>query len=223
MSAFTVGTCRPKRIGIVGHYGVGNLGDDTVVAILINKIREHYPNAEVLGFSLKPADTEWRHGIRAFPILRPYEVSFPRGEPPLSRVDLKPTLYIELKQLLKKCPILFKPLQGLKIGLCELLEELSFLRRSFHRLRGCDLLVVPGSGPLTDWWGRGPWEHPFSLLGWFFLARMTGTKVIALSIGSERLNTRLGKSFCKWALSMRTTDLSRSVFPRHHGGAWAKG
>ena len=43
---------------------------------------------------------------------------------------------------------------------------------------------------------------PYSLLGWFFLARMTGTNVIALSIGSERLNTRLGKSFCKWALSM---------------------
>src|SRR5205823_14974260 len=28
-----------KRIGIVGQYGVGNLGDDTVVAILIGKIR----------------------------------------------------------------------------------------------------------------------------------------------------------------------------------------
>ena len=92
MSAFTVGTCGPQRIGIVGHYGVGNLGDDTVVAILINKIRERYPNAEVLGFSLKPADTERRHGIKAFPILRPNELSFPRGEPPLSRVDLRPTL-----------------------------------------------------------------------------------------------------------------------------------
>ena len=78
MSAFAVGICGPKRIGIVGHYGVGNLGDDTVVAILINKIREHYPNAEVLGFSLKPADTERRHGIKAFPILRTKEVSFPQ-------------------------------------------------------------------------------------------------------------------------------------------------
>jgi len=202
MSAFTVGACGPKRIGIVGHYGVGNLGDDTVVAILINKIRERYPNVEVLGFCLKPADTEWRHGIKAFPILRPNEVSLPRNEPPLSRVDLKPTLRIEVKRLLKKCPILFKPLQGLKIGLCEILGELSFWRRSFQRLRGCDLLIVPGSGPLTDWWGAGPWAHPYSLLGWFSLARMTGTKVIALSIGSERLNTRLGKRFCKWALSM---------------------
>ena len=87
----------------MGYYGVGNLGDDTVVAILIKKIRERYPNVELSDFSLRPADTERRHGIKAFPILRRCEVSPPRGEPPLARTNLKPTLYIELKQLVKKC------------------------------------------------------------------------------------------------------------------------
>ena len=48
--------------------------------------------------------------------------------------------------------------------------------------------------------------HPYSFLGWFVVARMTRTKVVALSIGYEHLNTRLGKSFCRWALSMRITD-----------------
>ena len=206
MSAFTVGTCRPKRIGIVGYYFGNNLGDETVVAILIHKIREYYPNAEIVGFSGSPVDTARRHGIKAFPLTLHCEVSLARRPAPVSRVDAKPDLFVRLKQVVKKCPILFKPLQRLKICLWDLpwavLGEPFFLRRSFYRLRGCDLLVVPGSGPLTDWWGRGPWEHPYTLLGWFFLARMTGTKVIALSIGSERLNTRLGKSFCKWALSM---------------------
>ncbi len=61
--------------------------------------------------------------IKAFPILRPNELSFPRGEPPLSGVDLRPTLYIELKQLLKKCPILFKSLHDLMIGLCKILDS----------------------------------------------------------------------------------------------------
>ena len=56
--------------------------------------------------------------------------------------------------------------------------------------------------------------HPYSLLGWFFLARMTGTKVIALSIGSERLNTRLGKSFCKWAMSMAHYGSFRDRYSR---------
>jgi polysaccharide pyruvyl transferase WcaK-like protein len=214
MTTVTVATCGPKRIGIVGHYGVGNLGDDTVVAILIKRIRERYPNVELSGFSLRPADTEWRHGIKAFSMVRPNEVFSPGGEPPLARTKLKPTLSVKLKQLLKKCPILFKPLKGLKIGLREVPGELSFWRRSFHRLRGCDLLVVPGSGPLTDWWGRGPWEHPYSFLGWFFLARITGTKVIALSIGSERLKRRLSKSFCKWALSMAQYRSFRDRYSR---------
>ena len=43
---------------------------------------------------------------------------------------------------------------------------------------------------------------------------MTGTKVIALSIGSERLNTRLGKSFCKWALSMAHCRSFRDRYSR---------
>ena len=79
MSAFAAGTCGPKRVGIVGHYGVGNLGDDTVVAILIKKIRDRYPNAEYAGFCLIPPDTERRHGIKAFPskFCRPNEVSYP--------------------------------------------------------------------------------------------------------------------------------------------------
>ncbi len=43
---------------------------------------------------------------------------------------------------------------------------------------------------------------------------MTGTKVIALSIGSERLNTRLGKSFCKWAMSMAHYGSFRDRYSR---------
>ena len=146
----------------------GNLGDETVVAILIHKIREHYPDAEIVGFSLNPEDTERRHGIKAFPIRLQSELSRRRRPPRVSRVDVKPNLFIRLKQLLKKFPIIFKPLKCLKNCLCDLpwavLGELSFLRRSFHRLRGFDILVVPGSGPLTDWWDAGPWEHPYSFL-----------------------------------------------------------
>ena len=60
----------------------------------------------------------------------------------------------------------------------------------------------------------GPWAHPYSFLSWAFLARMTRTKVIALSIGSERLNRRLGKTFCKWALSMANYRSFRDRYSR---------
>jgi polysaccharide pyruvyl transferase WcaK-like protein len=205
MSAITISSRPPKRIGIVGYYGGNNLGDEAVVAILIKTIREHFPSAELFGFSMNPAGTERRHGIKAFPIRLQCEAAGASGRLPPSIVDQKPHLLSKLKQLLKKCPLVFMPLKALKKWLCDLpiaiLWELAFLRRSFHRLKGFDLLVVPGSGSLTDWWG-GPWSHPYSFLSWSLLAQMTGTKVIALSVGCERLKTRLGKSFCKCALSM---------------------
>src|SRR5208337_4720729 len=157
MSAFTAGICRPKRIGIVGYYAGSNLGDDTVVAILIHKIRERYPDAEIVGFSSNPVDTARRYGIKALPIRPHMDPSRRRRPPPVSAVDVKPNLFSRLKQLVKKFPIIFKPLKYLKVCLCELpwavLGELSFLRGTFRRLQSFDLLVVPGSGPLTDWWG----------------------------------------------------------------------
>jgi polysaccharide pyruvyl transferase WcaK-like protein len=195
--------CRkPKKIGIVGYYGARNLGDETVVAILAKRIRACYPNAEVVGFSLNPQETQWRHGFKAFPIRLEDDVSLsPKALSSTPAVNGETSPVTGLKNALKKCPRLFAPLKAIKHCCCESLRELAFLRRSFQRLQGFDLLVVPGSGPLTDWWG-GPWTHPYSLLSWTCLARMTRTKVIALSIGSERLNTWLGKTFCKWALSM---------------------
>ena len=218
MSVLTAGHCRPKRIGIVGYYHGNNLGDDTVVAILIHKIKERYPDAEIVGFSLDPADTARRYGIRAFPI-RPHSDASRRRRPPLvSGVEVKPSLFSGLKRRLKEFPIIFTPLKYLKVSLCELpravLADLSFLPKTFRQLRSFDLLVVPGSGHLTDWWGSGAWEHPYTLLSWFLLARMNGTKVIALSIGAERLNTWLGKRFCKWALSIANYRSFRDRYSR---------
>ena len=196
-----IATDAPIKIGIIGHYGYGNLGDDTVVAILIKNIRMHCPTADLFGFSLNPADTEQRHGIKTFPIRRQSDRPQHRSAPdPIA--DGKPGFYTTLKQWLKHLPWIFRPVKWLKTSLCEpIFSELSFLRNSFHRLRGFDLLVVPGSSPLTDWWG-GPWRHPYSMLSWSLLARIAGTEVVALSIGSERLDTRLGKVFCKWFLSL---------------------
>jgi polysaccharide pyruvyl transferase WcaK-like protein len=121
------------------------------------------------------------------------------------------------KQRLKQCQPLFGPLKVLKRCFWErpakILSELASWWRSFHRLQGLDFLVVPGSGAITDWW-EGPWNHPYLLLRWAVLAKLTGTKIIALSIGAERLNTRLGKRFAKWALSIAAYRSFRDRYSR---------
>jgi polysaccharide pyruvyl transferase WcaK-like protein len=208
MTAFRAGRWKPRRIGIVGFYGSGNLGDETVVAILIKKIREHYPNAEIFGFSLNPRDTEQRHGIKAFPISWKNEVRVLAGQPLPSRGS-----FGKLKAALKNWPVSFRALKTLMAVSRMIPRDLPFLRRCLHRLQGLDLLVVPGSGPLTDWWG-GPSWHPYTFLTWALLARLTRTKVIALSIGSERLTTRLGKMFCNWFLSLAHYRSFRDQYSR---------
>jgi polysaccharide pyruvyl transferase WcaK-like protein len=64
------GTSAVRRVGIFGHVGNGNLGDEAIVSVVIENIRRRYPSAEILGFTLKPEDTVLRHKIAAFPIRR---------------------------------------------------------------------------------------------------------------------------------------------------------
>ncbi len=59
---------RSMRVGILGHVGNENLGDEAIIAAVIQNIRRRWPDAEINGFTLVPADTEERHGIRSYPI-----------------------------------------------------------------------------------------------------------------------------------------------------------
>src|ERR1700730_2442931 len=102
MPVSTDSSSRPPRIGIAGYYGCGNLGDDTVVAILINTIKEYYPNADLVGFSLSPADTERRHGIKAFHLRNQDETRSLRKSAASRSVDVQRSLLGTFTQMLNK-------------------------------------------------------------------------------------------------------------------------
>ena len=57
-----------STIAVWGHYHGGNLGDDLVVATIVNAIRRRIDNAHVVGISLAPADARTRHAIEGYPI-----------------------------------------------------------------------------------------------------------------------------------------------------------
>ena len=56
------------RIGVFGHYGNQNLGDEAITTATIQHIKQHIPNADIVGFSVKPDDTSKRHNIVSYPI-----------------------------------------------------------------------------------------------------------------------------------------------------------
>jgi hypothetical protein len=58
------------RVGIIGHVGNENLGDESIIAAVIQNVRRRCPDAEIFGFTIVPSDTEARHGIPSFPIRR---------------------------------------------------------------------------------------------------------------------------------------------------------
>src|SRR5207245_7460390 len=58
------------RIGVFGHVGSQNLGDEALIAAVLQNVRRRYPEAELRGFTGRPHDTEQRHRIPAFPIRR---------------------------------------------------------------------------------------------------------------------------------------------------------
>jgi polysaccharide pyruvyl transferase WcaK-like protein len=57
---------RIRKIGVFGHVGNENLGDEAIIAAVIQNIRRRYPNAEIYGFTINPEDTRKRHKLRPF-------------------------------------------------------------------------------------------------------------------------------------------------------------
>ena len=68
-----LGTARigaTRRIVVFGNHGSGNLGDEATLQALIEQLRARLPKLEIVSFSVNPADTAARYGIRAEPATR---------------------------------------------------------------------------------------------------------------------------------------------------------
>ena len=187
------------RVAVVGHYGTFNLGDEAIVAAMLESLRTHCPAIEFVAFSSNPSDTRSRHGVEAFPVRRrvvtprlPGErgaegapESTPRWIDALKRVPLARTIYHFGRRALS-VPV-------------DLVREISFWVSSRRRLRGVDLLLIAGSGQIVDRWG-GPWSYPYTLLKWSLLGRSVGARVAFVSVGASVLRHALSRFFLRRAL-----------------------
>ena len=201
-----------RRIGVFSHGGTKNLGDEALLAAVIQNVRQRVPGAEVIGFTINPDDTRHRHGIPSFPIRRlakatrttPPPSSSGAPAPNSAETPMPLNSAAKIKSAIKAIPGLRPLLFGLHRfagGVIAILAEPKFLLDSYRRLKGVELLLVAGSQQLSDGYS-GPWGFPFTLFKWTFLAKCTGTKVAILSVGAGPLNSPLSKFFIKRALGM---------------------
>src|SRR5581483_6384540 len=151
-------------IGVLAHAGTRNLGDEALVAAVLQGIRRRYPDAEIRAFTGDPDDRRppppetaaGGHGGSAAASLLARARAVAKAVRPLRRVAL-----------------------GARRGLAatrSVLAEPAFLLRSYRRLRGVRLLLVAGSQQLNDAYG-GPWGFPYTLWKWSALAKIAGAKV----------------------------------------------
>ncbi len=192
---------RSEKIGLMGPFGGGNLGDAAIQKSMIDNLRQLNPQIEVYGFSLKPEDTASRHGIITYPINKAansMDYLWWKGKAKNSLTAKLTNLVIDGRQ--KSSKSLLQKI-GLKI-LTNTLELLAWLR-AYKNLKqlNLDLFIVSGGGQLDDYW-RGAWGHPFTLLRWCLMAKLSNTPFLIVSVGAAPINQTLSKLFTRITLSL---------------------
>jgi polysaccharide pyruvyl transferase WcaK-like protein len=165
-----------KKIAFFGPFGVANFGNESTLKAIIYNLRCYQPDAKVTCISPDPEATFATHQIEAIPISEKCAKSwFPLPRNSLLRV-----------------------IRRVFIGIpCELnrwIKGLIWLRRT-------DMLIIPGTGLLTDAYGLEGWG-PYNIFKWSLIAKVCRCKLLFVSVGAGPVYGALGKYFVKSALSL---------------------
>jgi polysaccharide pyruvyl transferase WcaK-like protein len=192
------------RVAFVSPSGLGNLGDAAIIESLLAGIRRRRPDAEIVGFTLNPADTRVRHGVEAHTCgafaLPHYGVRrAPRGPSRDGDGDSGPGDESRLRRLRRAVAALPGARRGRRAVMMAV-AELRHRREVAARLAGFDHVVVSGGGQLDEFWG-GPLGHPYTLYRFGRAARLAGARFDVLSVGTGTLVTPLGRGLVRRALA----------------------
>jgi polysaccharide pyruvyl transferase WcaK-like protein len=186
------------RIVFYGNFGAGNLGNEVTLQTAIEQTRAHVPGAELLCVCTNPQDVRTRHGIEAAPALS--------HDPGWSWSDLdEPTRNDAATDVSASAA----PRRGLaaklarlgRVAFRRLPQELAHWYRMLRLMARCDVLVVPGTGIVTDA-ACGSLGYPYDLFKLTVLARLCGKQVLYLSVGAGPFRYRLGCWFIRRSLGL---------------------
>ena len=163
-----------KKIAFFGHFDSTNFGNESTLQAILYHLRRFQPDAEVTCISTGPEATVATHHIEAIPIAERFVKSWvPRN--PVTRV---------LRQICIGLPS--EPYRWIK---------------GFMKLKRTDMLIIPGTGLLTDAYGLLSWG-PYNLLKWSLIAKVCRCKVLFVSVGAGPIDGTLGRWFIKSMLSL---------------------
>jgi polysaccharide pyruvyl transferase WcaK-like protein len=158
------------KISFFGHFGTPNTGNESTLLAILSRLRSIFPDAEFCCICTFPQSVTLRNGIDAVPISTRTVRLWDRDRPLYMRLAMAPFgIALELGQWI----------------------------RAFRMLKGSAMLVVPGTGLLTDAFVED-WR-PYNVMKWSVAARLRGCKVLFLSVGVGPLYSRKGRRFVRSA------------------------
>jgi len=164
---------RPK-IAVFGVFGQGNFGNEATLQVILYHLRRLVPDAEVTCICTGPENVAATYNIEAVPIDGNLVQPWTVRNP-LARL---------VRKLLIGIPVeLYRWLKG------------------FMTLWGTDVLIIPGTGLLTDAYGLRDWG-PYGVFKWSVIAKLCRCKLFFVSVGAGPIYGAIGKCLVKSALSL---------------------
>ena len=173
----------PVRITFLGWFGAQNLGNECTLQTIIGHLRERVRDVEFTCVCVVPEDTTSRHGISATAIAERY--------PNISDSQL----------WLVKNNLLARTLGKILLRLLRIPIGLVGWLKAFRSLARTDMLIVPGTGLLTDAFAR-PLGWPYYIFKWSLVATMCRCRLLFVSVGAGPIYHPLSRWLIKSALSM---------------------
>jgi polysaccharide pyruvyl transferase WcaK-like protein len=177
---------------------MGNLGNDAILTSMISNIRKRIGDAEIIGITLSPEDTERRHGIKGFPIAGADRTHYSPSNPRSSEAQPSlPTWLQRIKSFLKGISPLRKLVRTARV----LVKDIAHILSAGRMVRQLDCVIITGGGALDEFWG-GAWGHPWTLFKFAVLCRVQRVPFLFVSVGKCALERPLSRFFVRIALQL---------------------
>lgn len=186
-------TSKQSKIGFFGIFGVQNLGNECTLQAILYNARKRFPEGEIFSICYQPDDTSRRHNVPAVPISARYFQSRSNGKVVQRRGGLS-----------RLARVVFQRIPG------ELMDWVKAVRT----LRGTDLVVMTGTGMLTDY-STSAFGYPYDVFKWSAAARLAGCKLRFVGVGVGPIYGWLSRRLIRYALSLADCRSYRDEFSKN--------
>lgn len=187
---------KQPTITFFGNFGTQNLGNECTLKAIIQNVRRYLPDTNLNCICPNPEDTSKRYSIPASLMSYRFAGAFTSRAP--SRHNNSPVIRL-IRRLVIRIPL-------------ELLEYL----KAFRRLRRTNMLIMTGTGMLSDFGTGGPFGLHYEILKWSVIARVRRCRLLFVSVGAGPLDRPLSRWIVKAAISLADYRSYRDGFSQQY-------